>query len=457
MVASQISSGVIFFYSTDIDSEGRLLRRPLVVPGWLAAGKGLGCGMRTLNLAGILHRWGTKLNRYELDRHWDPAERSYSRALPFLEVAWNPLLWSRSGTHPDSMGVPKGVKLRSAMLYRKCIRRRLTKGRNPFGMALAVVSLSLQAYGISHSLPLLERRVGPGARVGRCMQAISGSGEPSRRRAKILSDTVSCVEGLCLGEDVGSDVKGAACLLAVGMSTSRRFSRRSVRSIAGAAVHEACLRRGVRWAGTRLQACFPFPRGAYAALLESSPPIHPGLGAIYADRRASPVKYLELPAGSPVVGGPFAPAFPFASSDTPSSGDLAPVHSYSDTADAIEGGWTTQEDIGTLIDWRRKKQASNVSEAAWTRPPSRRSYSEEEEERLLVRKFETEDAELRWFIRASSSHPEGTRLSNAEREFKRRFMGGTRKPETDAEVCQEWLERCFYAKQTINTDQGVSD
>jgi len=54
-------------------------------------------------------------------------ERSFSDALPTLKAAWN------------ALRLPLYLKIGSAMLYRKSIRLRLTKGRKIEGMALASI------------------------------------------------------------------------------------------------------------------------------------------------------------------------------------------------------------------------------------------------------------------------------------------------------------------------------
>jgi transcription initiation factor TFIIB len=90
------------------------------VTSFMEAGKGLGTP-----LGDIIKRLKSLKGKY-IESPSDNLERSFMEALPALQAVWN------------STMLPTDLKIGSAMLYRKCIRKHLTSGRRAEEMALAV-------------------------------------------------------------------------------------------------------------------------------------------------------------------------------------------------------------------------------------------------------------------------------------------------------------------------------
>ena len=91
------------------------------ITSFLVAGNGLGTP-----LGGIIKRLRNLKGAY-LESPMDNVERNFKEALPTLQVIWN------------CTALPLDLKISSAMLYRKCIRKQLITGRRIEEMALAVV------------------------------------------------------------------------------------------------------------------------------------------------------------------------------------------------------------------------------------------------------------------------------------------------------------------------------
>ena len=91
------------------------------ITSFLVAGKGLGTP------AGDIMKQLKSLKGAYLESQTDHVERSFGEALPMLQVIWN------------CTALPLDLKIGSAMLYRKCIRKQLITGRRIEEMALAVV------------------------------------------------------------------------------------------------------------------------------------------------------------------------------------------------------------------------------------------------------------------------------------------------------------------------------
>lgn len=91
------------------------------VTSFLEAGKGLGT-----SLGDIIKSLKNLKGKY-IESPTDNVERSFGEALPSLQTIWN------------STKLPFDLKVSSALLYRKCIRKRLITGRRIEEMALSTV------------------------------------------------------------------------------------------------------------------------------------------------------------------------------------------------------------------------------------------------------------------------------------------------------------------------------
>ena len=86
--------------------------------------------------------------RLHLDEPVDPVERGFKAALPWLRLACS------------ALSLPRGVELASATLYRKCIRKQLTRGRKAEALALACVAAACGNAGMAKDLSLAARPLG---------------------------------------------------------------------------------------------------------------------------------------------------------------------------------------------------------------------------------------------------------------------------------------------------------
>lgn len=100
------------------------------------ANKGLGTPIFS-----AVSKLALKFGYIHRDRPDGPVERSFSEALPSLRAAWT------------AFSVPDMLKAESAKLYRKCIRKKLTLGRDTDSMALAVVYVTCENTGVTRDLP----------------------------------------------------------------------------------------------------------------------------------------------------------------------------------------------------------------------------------------------------------------------------------------------------------------
>lgn len=74
----------------------------------------------------------------------DKTERSFSYALPSLNFVWMHARRERI--------FHKHVAQTSAIMYRKCIKAKLVRGRNPDVLALAVFHAAMEAHGYRHDM-----------------------------------------------------------------------------------------------------------------------------------------------------------------------------------------------------------------------------------------------------------------------------------------------------------------
>ena len=98
------------------------------ITSFMEAGKGLGTP-----LGGIIRQLKNLKGKY-IESQSDSIERSFHEALPSLQAVWN------------SVSLPLDLRISSAILYRKCIRKHLTSGRRSEEMVLAVVYNVCTAY-----------------------------------------------------------------------------------------------------------------------------------------------------------------------------------------------------------------------------------------------------------------------------------------------------------------------
>ena len=206
------------------DYRNPILREP---SSWLAVNKALGGKLPDLKLKNI----ATRHLRLPLNK----VERSYNSILPFLEIAWNMPVWAGR--------VPKRAMVHSALLYRKCIRRGITKGRDKLAMAIAVVERSLTDCGIVYN-PQESKKwldIKPRALDG-CLIAINGYSQDSKRSRKINI----MVRAMYHAEKLGLKQSGVklARRIAESIARKKRYLHKDPYVLAGAAVYLACLKCG---------------------------------------------------------------------------------------------------------------------------------------------------------------------------------------------------------------------
>ena len=114
--------------------DGRIRAHSLT--SFLLANKGLGTPL----LRKILRLFAKNLNPRYMQGPEGSIERGFRKALPSLKVVWNMLL------------LPPELKLSSAILYRKCIRKHLIGGRSVDGMALAAVHCACSSANIKRDI-----------------------------------------------------------------------------------------------------------------------------------------------------------------------------------------------------------------------------------------------------------------------------------------------------------------
>lgn len=98
-------------------------------------GKGLGTRVpKSLPFYNKLRRW------HAIESFSSKEERSFKRALHVLEIVWGRL-------HLD-----REIKESSSLLYRYCIKLRLTNGRDAYAMCFAAISIVLEKFGVNRDI-----------------------------------------------------------------------------------------------------------------------------------------------------------------------------------------------------------------------------------------------------------------------------------------------------------------
>ena len=133
------------------------------ITSFMEAGKGLGTP-----LGEIIKRLKNLKGRY-IESPTDNVERSFQEALPPLQAIWN------------STVLPTDLRISSAMLYRKCIRKQLITGRRIEEMALAVVYNICIAAGFRKDFARTAKE------LGASMDAVYSYSELIKNRAQSAS------------------------------------------------------------------------------------------------------------------------------------------------------------------------------------------------------------------------------------------------------------------------------
>lgn len=115
------------------DSEGNL--KGYGATDLTKADRGLGTSIQEVVSALVKHLDSTFFNTPV-----ENVERSFSQAQPVLQKVWS------------SLNLSSDLKTNSAMLYRKCIRKQMTKGRKTEEMALAVVYVACKRSGMHRDI-----------------------------------------------------------------------------------------------------------------------------------------------------------------------------------------------------------------------------------------------------------------------------------------------------------------
>ncbi len=97
-------------------------------------------GLGAMQPRSMLQRFTEDLQRRITFRPVENVERSFFAALPALRRVWK------------SLDLPKGLRVDSAMIYRRCIKKRLTKGRITEGMAIAAVYVACTRSGMQNDM-----------------------------------------------------------------------------------------------------------------------------------------------------------------------------------------------------------------------------------------------------------------------------------------------------------------
>ncbi len=98
-------------------------------------GKGLGTRVpKSLPFYNKLRRW------HAAESFSSNEERSFKRALHVLEIVWGRL-------HLD-----REIKESSSLLYRYCIKLKLTNGRDAYSMCFAVILIVLEKFGVNRDV-----------------------------------------------------------------------------------------------------------------------------------------------------------------------------------------------------------------------------------------------------------------------------------------------------------------
>lgn len=155
----------------------------------------------------------------------DNLERSFYEALPYLQVSWNML------------NLPQDLQIASAILYRKCIRKKLTAGRNLAAMSLAAISKACSdaGFAINLSKPSKELGVTP-EKIQAYYKVIVDNTRPDTSRDYLLVYIKKGIETLGLPETVSeSAVKFGKKVIAKHIEVGKHPA-----VVAGAVIYKVC-------------------------------------------------------------------------------------------------------------------------------------------------------------------------------------------------------------------------
>ncbi len=147
--------------------------------------KGLGTPMR--NLVSALTE---SLNSIYFGGAEGNLERSFGAALPSLQKAW------------DSLKLPADLKNSSAILYRKCIRKKLTKGRRVDAMALAAIYLACTRADYQHDISKPAHDLGVSVDTVHEYARVIGATKTILRKPYVREYVMMCVTELSLPSDI---------------------------------------------------------------------------------------------------------------------------------------------------------------------------------------------------------------------------------------------------------------
>lgn len=189
---------------------------------FLEAGKALGTPL------GEIKRALRNLKGKYLAGPSDNLERSFNEALPSLQIAWNSLM------------LPHDLKVSSALLYRKCIRKRLTAGRKIEGMVLAVVQVACTSEGVQKD-------------TSKVTEVLGVSVDMIEAYSKIINDEVGSAAKLYVNDYVRKGIEAmglpdAILEEAIELGNKVTLGRLEIGKhpavVAGAVIYKMCLESG---------------------------------------------------------------------------------------------------------------------------------------------------------------------------------------------------------------------
>ncbi len=164
------------------------------------------------------------------DEPFDKVERSFVDALPILKNIWS--VWQ----------VPSYTKERSAVIYRKCIRKGLTKGRNLRAMSVIATWLACEEHGISRNLEKTTTDMEIGAHLKSFVKAIRKELYKSEPKEKVSYYLNICAEWF----DWPSNVREQANELLNHVLAERLEIGKHPAVVAGAIVYETGIVTGAK-------------------------------------------------------------------------------------------------------------------------------------------------------------------------------------------------------------------
>lgn len=166
------------------------------------------------------------LKSQHLNSPQDNVERSFFEALPYLQMTW------------DALSLPQDLRITSAMLYRKCIRKKLTAGRNTAAMVLAVISKACSdaEFGINITKTAGEFGVSTGS-IQSHYKVVSDNTRPDLSRQYVLDYIRKSIELLRLSEKTSENaIKFGKKVISKKVELGKHPA-----VVAGAIIYKVCL------------------------------------------------------------------------------------------------------------------------------------------------------------------------------------------------------------------------